>query len=221
MGYEQMLHWIGHASFYIKGGGATVFIDPFRVSDHIREKADIVLVTHAHFDHYSKEDIKRVMGDGCEIISSPTCPADKEFDGVRVMKPGSKYSSHGVSIEAVPAYNVKGERLKYHPRSNGWVGYVVEVDGTRTYHAGDTDFVEEMKSIRDIDIALLPSGGTYTMDYREAVEAGKAIGARHTAPIHYKNLLGEAGAKEAESYFTKNLKGAAILKEVQQPTYHF
>jgi L-ascorbate metabolism protein UlaG (beta-lactamase superfamily) len=221
MELKDMLFWIGHASFYIKAEGKTVFVDPFNVSEAVRERADLVLITHAHFDHCSRKDIDRVSKAGTKVIAAPGCLDPKEYGGVTIAKPGFRERVEGIGIEAVPAYNVKRERLQSHPRANEWVGYVISIGNMRIYHAGDTDFIPEMKSLGDIDAALLPAGGTFTMDVSEAIEAAKAIAPRFFVPMHYKNLLGQDGSMAAEERMVKSVKGAMIMKEVQNPTYSF
>lgn len=220
-GIEKTLFWIGHASFYLKSGDYTLFIDPFGVSDDLAEKikADLVLVTHAHFDHFSKADIEKITKQGTEIITSTQTLEEKR--GVRIARPGYTESFHGIGIEAVPAYNVQSMRLGFHPKANQWVGYIIEADGVRIYHAGDTDMIPEMERLGEIDYALLPMGGTYTMDVDEMLKAAEAIKAKHVIPMHYKNLLGRDGSAKAEEKVRSRLKNAVFLKEVQEPTYSF
>ncbi|MEM0149882.1 MAG: MBL fold metallo-hydrolase [Candidatus Micrarchaeaceae archaeon] len=215
------LFWIGHSSFYIKSNNRTLYIDPFRISSSIaqREKADLILVTHAHFDHFSAADIEKIKKDSTLIITSTQTLSNG--GNVKIARPGFKYNFEGINIEAVPAYNLKKERLSFHPKSNEWIGYVIDTGKERIYHAGDTDFIPEMKALKGIDIALLPIGGTYTMGVDEAVEAAKSIDAKYAAPMHYKNLLGIEGSKAAEEKFRKSLGNALVLKEVQEPTYSF
>ncbi|MGC8652105.1 MAG: MBL fold metallo-hydrolase [Candidatus Micrarchaeia archaeon] len=217
----ENLHWIGHASFYIKSGGITLYIDPFNVSERVASgnKADLILVTHAHFDHFSKLDIEKVKQKNTLIITSTQTL--REGKNVRIARPGFKYDFEGVSIEAVPAYNIVKERLDFHPKANEWVGYVIHVDDGTIYHAGDTDFVPEMLQLKGIDLALLPMGGTYTMGVDEVVEAANAIDAKYVAPMHYKNLLGREGSQLAEERFKNKVGKALLLKEVQEPTYSF
>ncbi len=217
----ENLNWIGHASFYIKSGGFIIYIDPFNVSERIASsnKADLILVTHAHFDHFSKPDIEKIKKEDTLIITSTQTM--NEGKNVKIAKPGFKHNFNGISIEAVPAYNTVKERLGFHPKANEWVGYVLDVDDGTIYHAGDTDFVPEMKKLKGIDLALLPMGGTYTMNTDEAIEAANAIDAKKVAPMHYKNLLGKDGSALAEQKFSKNVKNALLLNEVQEPTYAF
>ena len=221
MELDETLFWIGHASFYIKANGCAIFIDPFLVSDKIKERADLVLITHAHFDHCSKADIGRVMKKDGKIIAAPGCLSQSEYKNLTVAEPGFSTDFNGIKIEAAPAYNVKSERLQFHPKSNRWVGYVVDVEGMRIYHAGDTDFVPEMKNMKKVYAALLPMGGTYCMDASEAIEAAKAIRPKFFVPMHYKNLLGREGSKNAEEKLRTELDNAHIMEEVQQPTYAF
>ena len=218
---EKNLFWIGHASFYLKSNGYTIYIDPFKVSDKVaaREKADLILITHAHFDHFSKDDIAKVSKSDTQIITSTQTL--EEGKNVKVATPGFRHEFHGIGIEAVPAYNVKSERLNFHPKSNRWVGYVISAESGRIYHAGDTDAIQEMKVLKDIDYALLPVGGTYTMTAEEAVEAAAYIKPKHVVPMHYKNLLGREGAAAAERVLESKLENVIVLKEVQEPTYSF
>jgi len=221
MDLKDALFWIGHASFCIKAQGMAVFIDPFNVPDSMKGTADIVLITHAHFDHCSRKDIDKVAKSGMRVIAAQGCLDGDDYGGVTVAKPGFKESVKGIGIEAVPAYNIREERLQSHPKAKGWVGYVIDIGGMRIYHAGDTDFIPEMKTLKDIYAALLPAGGTYTMDADEAVEAAKAIAPKFFVPMHYKNLLGKEGARAAEERMTSGFRGTLIMKEIQEPTYGF
>ncbi len=222
----ENLFWIGHASFYIKNkAGLNIFIDPFNISEETaKNKADVILITHAHFDHCSKKDIEKIATQDTEIIAAPGCLSELDYKKLKIIQPNESLSVKGIEIETVPAYNIKKERVQFHPKSNNWVGYIIDVDGTKIYHAGDTDFIDEMNGLKskNIEFALLPMGGTYTMDEEEAVEAAKAINAKFIVPMHYKNLLGKVGSERIEKEL-KNKKrvNALILKEVQEPTYSF
>ncbi len=220
------LFWIGHASFYIKEekNNLNVYIDPFNLDESIvKNKADIILITHAHFDHYSKVDINKIIKTDTKIITASNCLSENEFDNVITLKPYQKYSVDNIEIETIPAYNNKKEKLQFHPKEKDWLGFIISINNVKIYHAGDTDFIEEMKKLKEknIDIALLPMGGHYTMEIDEAIEAAKAIGAKNIAPIHYKNLLGKENSENLEEKLKQKLDNAIILKEIQEPTYKF
>jgi L-ascorbate metabolism protein UlaG (beta-lactamase superfamily) len=221
MKINENIFWIGHASFYIKVNGMNVFIDPFKVSDAVKEKADLILITHAHMDHNNRDDIEKVRKSDTKFIAAQKCLDWKEKNQMAVSKPGFKTEFNGIKIEAVPAYNLRPERLKNHPKEENWVGYIIEADGARLYHAGDTDIIPEMKNLKNIDIALLPMGGTYTMSVEEGIEAAGIVNAKTIVPMHYKMLVGEEGSKQLEEKVKSKLKNAVIMKEVQKPNYSF
>jgi len=178
----ENIHWLGHASFRIEGE-QVIYIDPWKVKDG--EKADLILITHSHHDHCSPEDVAKIRKDGTKIVTVADCES-KLSGEVRVVAPGDRVTVHGIPIEAVPAYNIG---KSFHPKANGWVGFVVTVDGTRIYHAGDTDRIPEMDHV-EADIALLPIGGTYTMTASEAAEASIAIGPKTAIPMHWGDIVG-------------------------------
>jgi L-ascorbate metabolism protein UlaG (beta-lactamase superfamily) len=134
----------------------------------------------------SPEDINRVRKPDTVVIAPPDC-VEKLGQGARAIHPGETITVEGVTVEAVPAYNTNKD---FHPPANRWVGYVVTVGGMRIYHAGDTDFIPEMRNLRDIDVALLPVGGTYTMTAREAAEAANTIEPGVAVPFHYGSVVG-------------------------------
>lgn len=206
------MQWTGQSGFMIKAAHATIVVDPFKLPD-IDVKADVLLITHPHFDHFSKDDIAKVVTKDTKIFCSGGCDGIEEFGNHRIAKPGSEISADGIRISTVPAYNVKQERLKFHPKSNLWVGYIIEYEGRRIYHAGDTDFIDEMRSLKNLDLALLPMGGTYTMAIEEGISAAKSIDAKSVAPIHYRMLLGDERAKELEEKFSREVGNALILSE--------
>ncbi len=182
--------WLGHASFRIDTDKGAIFTDPWKLKDP--KKAEIVLITHSHFDHFSEEDIDSVSK-GDTVLVGPADVAGKR-KGVVMMRAGDKKRFKGVLIEAHRAYNPKKE---FHPRSNNWLGYVVDIEGFRIYLAGDTDVIPEMREVKNIDVALLPVGGTYTMNPSEAAEAASIIGAKKAIPMHWGDIVGdESNARE-------------------------
>ncbi|MDE1869484.1 MAG: MBL fold metallo-hydrolase [Candidatus Micrarchaeota archaeon] len=205
----DFLTWLGHASFMINANGLNIFIDPYRIGG-ISEKADIIFITHAHRDHFSEEDIAKIAKEGTKFVG-PKEVIDRLGEGI-VVKPGSKGEVLGIRYEAVAAYNTDPEKLEFHKKESAWVGFVVEANGKRIYHPGDTDRIDEMKKVH-ADLALLPCGGKYTMDIDEAILASRMIDAKSFAPMHYKSLLGEEKAKELEKKFLENVKNGIILKE--------
>ena len=183
---------IAHDTFKISGS-KVIYTDPFKVAAH--DKADIVVLSHEHFDHLNLDDLNKVSFAGTTIVASPLCRDG--LKGVKVkethfLDPGAKVSIDGVEIEAVPAYNVNKFREPghvFHPKGEKRLGFVIALDGTRVYFAGDTDFIPEMKNIA-CDIALLPVSGTYVMTAEEAAQAAAAIRPRIAVPMHYAAIVG-------------------------------
>jgi len=148
---------------------------------------------HPHYDHYSPDDIAKIANDATTVIA----PEDvvKQLGGGTVVSPGEKISVNGISVEFIKAYNVDKE---FHPSGNDWCGCVITLDGKRIYYAGDTDLIPEMGELDDIDLALLPVGGTYTMNPVEAAEASKKIGCRWAIPYHWGDIVGTV--KDAKKF---------------------
>lgn len=181
------LMWLGHDSFFLKSEGTIVYIDPWNVAG---EKADLIIVTHDHFDHYSKVDIEALKKTGARVFVGSS---GGDYEKV---SPGAKFESCGISIETVSAYNVNKFRAPgkpFHPKDYCGVGYILEAEGKRIYHAGDTDVIAEMKDIKNIDIALLPVSGTYVMTAEEAFHAAMLIRPKFVAPMHYGSVVGTDG----------------------------
>jgi L-ascorbate metabolism protein UlaG (beta-lactamase superfamily) len=200
------IHWLGHDTFKITGQ-KVIYTDPFKIKG--KDSADIILITHEHFDHCSPDDVKRIQGPHTIIVATTDC-AKKLTGTVRTVSPGDKIEVAGVQIEAVPAYNTNKQ---FHTKDMRWVGYVFTVNGQRIYIAGDTDHIPEMKNLKDIDIALLPVSGTYVMTADEAVKAALDIRPGVAIPMHYGAIVGSS--KDAEN-FAKALEGkikTVILKE--------
>ena len=212
----ENINWLGHASFFFndKNLNKIYFVDPFELKNKNLEPADIILITHAHYDHFSKADIQKILKEDTIVVAPPDILEKIKISPDRKISvsPNQKYNVKKFSFSTIPAYNNVSERLAFHPKANNWVGYIFEINNQKIYHAGDTDFIEEMKSLDKlrIDVALLPIGGTYTMDIHQAVEAANVIGAKITIPMHYKNLLGEK-YKNAEEEFKKLVINSKVI----------
>jgi L-ascorbate metabolism protein UlaG (beta-lactamase superfamily) len=178
------LQWFGHASFKISSGSDVIYIDPWKLKDAPHD-ATIVLVSHIHGDHYSAEDIAKVSGMNTKFISTGDV-IQKQGKG-QVLKPGQSIDVNGVKITGVPAYNIAKQ---FHLKSYNWLGFVIEIAGKRIYYAGDTDFTDEMKALKNIDLALLPAGGKYTMDAAEAADATKQFKPKQAIPYHWGDIVG-------------------------------
>lgn len=214
------IKWIGHASFVMKTGGKTIYIDPFRLSS-AKGHADAILITHPHFDHLSVDDIKKIAGPDTQIYVPKDSVGKIGIGKIVGVEPNKEYQLSGrISMQTIPAYNVNKERLDKHPLENKWVGYILKTPDMSVYHAGDTDFIDEMHKV-EVDLALLPMSGTYTMDVDEAIEAAHAINAEKIAPMHYKAVLGQLNSGAAENRFRREVQNSLILKEIQDPYYSF
>ena len=190
------IHWLGHDTFKIYGE-KIIYTDPFKLKK--KDRADIILITHEHYDHCSQDDVKAIQGADTIIIAPPDC-AKKLSGKIKTVKPGDKVIVDGIEIEAVPSYNTN---KKFHPKSNNWVGYIFKVKGQRIYLAGDTDYIPEMKHFK-ADIALLPVSGTYVMTADEAVKAALDIKPKVAIPMHYGSIV---GSKDDAREFAKGLEG--------------
>ena len=180
-------------SIRIRSRVGVIYVDPFRMKEEPKD-ADFVLITHDHYDHFSPEDIGKVCkADSVLVVPEKMAEKAKEVDGmvsrIETVKPGVYREIVGLEFETVPAYNT----LKpFHPRSAEWVGYVLRTDGKRIYIAGDTDATKEAKSVK-CDIALVPIGGTYTMDAKKAAELVNTIRPEVAIPVHYGHIVGNPG----------------------------
>ena len=208
---DLSIEWLGHDSFRVRRGDLVLYFDPYKLAKYW-PPADIVLISHEHFDHCSPTDIKRIVKEGTIVIAPPIaldCVAKAGVPRIMEAEPWSPIEVYGVRVTPVPAYNVNKYRAPgrvFHPKEDNRVGYIVEIDGTKIYHAGDTDLIPEMNRIGSmgIDVALLPVSGTYVMTPEEAAEAARIIKPRVAIPMHYGSIV--ASRREAER-FKKLLEG--------------
>jgi L-ascorbate metabolism protein UlaG (beta-lactamase superfamily) len=210
------VRWLGHASFQIKTVDKVIYIDLKKYGKVVEtsEKADIILVTHNHGDHCSPPKIQKLRKKDTVVIAPKNC-ASRIVGSVKTLKPGEEITVDSVRIEAVEAYNIK--RFKpsgkpWHPRGYG-VGYLIKTEGKTIYHAGDTDFIPEMRHLRNIDLALLPTGNKYTMDNAEAAEAAIAIGPKTAIAMHTWEKDREEFKKKTEA---KSRTEVVLLQEGEE-----
>ncbi len=191
-----IIKWLGHDSFdidYTK----KIYLDPYKIQE-ARKDADLILVSHEHFDHFSPEDIRKLVNENTTILLTPDCLSKLarfvEKGKTVTVRPGDKIQvGEKISVEVLPAYNInkfRAPNLPFHPRQNEWVGYLIDIDGTRIYFAGDTDYVPELRSLKNIDVALIPVSGTYVMTADEAAELANSIHPIYAIPMHYGDIIG-------------------------------
>lgn len=173
--------WFRQAAFRWQGEGPVVYVDPWGVTDDV--PADVILITHAHYDHFQPREIERLRTASTRLVA-PHDVAAALTGEVTAVEPGLALDVDGLKIETVPAYNTVEERLDMHPKANRWVGYIFEFSGQTYYHAGDTDALPELESL-ETDVAMVPIGGTYTMDWQEAAGFVKAMQPGVAVPMHY------------------------------------
>ena len=193
------LTWYGQSAFRIRAeNGDLFFIDPYRVPAEAGP-ARLILVTHPHGDHYDRGAVSALSGPDTLVVM----PRSSATDGITGLAAGETLRQDALRVTAVAAYNLT---RRFHPRSAGWTGYILETDGLRIYHAGDTDLIPEMQSL-EADIALLPVGGMFTMNVASAVEAAARIRAALCIPMHYGMLI---GGRNAGRRFVEQLGTGAL-----------
>jgi L-ascorbate metabolism protein UlaG (beta-lactamase superfamily) len=190
------LDWLGHSGFRLRVGRAFVYIDPYRVPEG-SPPADLILITHGHYDHFSPQDVERLSTRHTWLVG-PAAVAERVSGQVHSIAPGELLDEElvrGVQVAAVAAYNTSkrdAEGRVFHPRAAGWVGYELNVRGERLYHSGDTDVIPEMDSVTGVDVALLPVSGVYVMTAQEAAEAARRIAPQVAVPMHWGEHIGSA-----------------------------
>lgn len=196
--------------------GKVIYIDPFRIKN-VNKDADIIFITHDHYDHYSEEDIEKIKKSDTMIVA-PKDLFDKLLKAgfqegcIVLVEPNKKYEVDGICFETVSAYNVN---KKFHPKENQWVGYILELQGKRYYIAGDTDITDENKKVK-CDVAFVPVGGTYTMNSKEAADLINEIKPQIAVPIHYGSIVGSIeDAKEFSKLLNYKIRCEILIKKVE------
>jgi L-ascorbate metabolism protein UlaG (beta-lactamase superfamily) len=213
------LKWLGHSGFLIKNS-KTIYIDPYNVKAGM-DKADIILITHSHYDHCSVVDIEKIIQEGTKIILT----ADSQSKITRfnipikmeIVEPGQELDLGEVKISVLPAYNID---KTFHPKDEAWVGYLVKINNLLIYHAGDSDLIPEMQKLTGYKqpgkefVALLPIGGRFTMNVEEAVEAARLIKPALAIPMHFGSIVGmDEDAKEFKELCAENNIRCEILEK--------
>ncbi len=206
------IQWLGHASFKICYEDTVIYIDPWKLKESPGD-ATLVFVSHSHHDHYSPGDIAKVSGPDTKLIASADVVA-KEKAGEAIM-PGLMIELEGVRVRGMAAYNPE---KAFHPKKNNWVGFLIEIGSKQIYYAGDTDLTEQIKNLKYIiDVALLPVGGTYTMNAEEAAEATKYIKPALAIPYHWGDIIG--GQEDAEKFAALAECEVKILKSAESISF--
>ena len=192
----------------------TIYIDPFKIDKNYKD-ADLIFITHDHYDHYSEDDIDKVKKDETvfivpEELLTKLLVKGYNKNNIITVEPNMQYMVEGIKFETIPAYNMDKQ---FHPKENEWVGYIIEIKGIRYYIAGDTDITEENKKVK-CDVAFIPVGGTYTTDFKEAAQLVNEIKPKIAVPTHYGSVV---GTKQDATDFVRLLhpiiKGIILMKE--------
>lgn len=184
------IEWLGHSTIKINNQNQVIYIDPYNIKQDYND-ADMIFITHSHYDHFSEEDINKVKKENTNIIITEdvfekTLSLGFKESNIITVKPNESYQIDNIKFDTILSYNVN---KKFHPKENNWVGYVIDINGVKYYIAGDTDITDENKMIK-CDVAFLPVGGTYTMNFEEAANLANIIEPKVVVPIHYGSIVG-------------------------------
>lgn len=208
------IQWYGHDCFCITAKDGTVlYVDPYQLPV-TAPKADVILITHEHFDHCSPDDIGRVFQAATTICGSAKVAAALTEE-VHVMASGDRAEIQSITVVAVPAYNqdkFRSPGVPFHPSTDNSVGYLITIDGVTYYHTGDTDVIPEMKDIT-ADIMFVPVSGVYVMNAAEAVEAVALVKPQLAIPMHYGAIVGSMA--DAEQFSKRSSVPVKILPKTE------
>ena len=189
-----------------------IYFDPYLIKEESHD-ADFILITHDHYDHFDIDSIKKISNDNTIVILPDSIAIKHLFqlnkDNVRGVNPNEEYTIEGLHFKTIPSYNTNKD---FHKKEYKWVGYIVEIEEKIIYVAGDTDITEENKTV-SCDVAFVPIGGTYTMDYKEAAELINIINPQKVIPIHYKTIVGtEEDAIKFKELLNENIECQIIME---------
>ena len=188
-------------------GNKKIYIDPYELKEETHD-ADYIFCTHSHYDHFSIKDIEKILKDNTKIITVLSAKEDAiklvGKENVLIVEPNENYEIDDIKFSTTYAFNVDKH---FHPKENKWVGFIIELDNKKYYIAGDTDNIPEIRSVK-ADVAFLPVGGTYTMDYEEAADLANVLDVNTVVPTHYGSV---AGRKEDGENFKKLVKGKEVI----------
>ena len=190
-----------------------IYIDPFKINKNYND-ADIIFITHDHYDHYSEEDIDKVIKEDTTIVIPKDLLKKLLKKGINknaiiVAEPNKEYETQEINFNTIPAYNIN---KKFHPKENNWLGYIITINNVKYYVAGDTDITDENRKVK-CDVAFVPVGGTYTMDFKEAARLINEIKPKIAVPIHYGSIVGtEQDARNFINLLNSEIKGAILIK---------
>ena len=186
-----------------------IYIDPFNIKDSIND-ADVIFITHSHYDHYSPKDIEKVKKENTIIVITKDLyneVTELGFNEEKIItvNPNQTLSVSDINVTTIPAYNIN---KKFHPKDNEWVGYILDIENTKYYIAGDTDITDENRKVQ-CDVAFVPVGGTYTMTSEEAAKLVNEIKPKIAVPIHYGSIV---GTRQDAVDFERNLDEVIVCR---------
>lgn len=190
-----------------------IYIDPFKINKNYND-ADIIFITHDHYDHYSEEDIDKVIKEDTTIVIPKDLLKKLLKKGINknaiiVAEPNKEYETQGINFNTIHAYNIN---KKFHPKENNWLGYIITINNVKYYVAGDTDITDKNRKVK-CDVAFVPVGGTYTMDFKEAARLINEIKPKIAVPIHYGSIVGtEQDARNFINLLNSEIKGVILIK---------
>lgn len=210
------LRWYGHDTFTITNN-VTVCIDPYKLTKPL--SADIILISHNHFDHLSEDDLAKLTNQNTIIVAPNECISQlSKMKNKKIISisPNEEKTINDIRIKTIPAYNIDkinpDTKKPFHPKEDGKVGFIITINGISIYHTGDSDLISEMTDLKP-DILLVPVSGTYVMTASEAAKAVEKIKPKLAIPMHYGTIVGsEKDAKEFKN-LVKSCEVQILTKE--------